>query len=358
MRKDLLFEPHHIDALLPETGFRDSTVLVLGDLMLDRYISGDVTRISPEAPVPVLAVRQERTVAGGSANVTLNVAGLKARALIAGVIGDDPAGRCLAEMLSQAGVDTRGLLIDSTRPTTCKTRVISGHHQIVRLDEEVTHEISEDLSKRLLEKVHHLLSDGVSGVILSDYGKGVLGIKLTKAVIAECRGKRIPVIVDPKRDHYAPYAGATCITPNQKEFNAAIRAMGIVETDLAAACLQLRSRLDCGTLLITQGANGMTLITPEQAHHLAALAEEVFDVSGAGDTVIAVLTTGLAAGLDLLTSVQLANAAASLVVRRIGTAPVAWEELYTLVRHRLPPANQILLGGYCALTKAISSNLI
>ncbi len=317
--------------------------------MLDRYLSGDVTRISPEAPVPVLAVRQERAVAGGAANVALNVAGLKSRVIMAGVIGDDPAGCCLAGILSKSSVDACGLLVDATRPTTCKTRVVSGNQQIVRLDEEVTHEISDDLSGQLFKKFRGLLGSGVSGVILSDYGKGVLGEKLTEAIIAECNGRRIPVIVDPKRSDYAPYAGATCITPNQKEFSAALSAMGIAETDLAAAGLQLRKRLCCGTLLITQGANGMTLITPEQAHHFPALAEEVFDVSGAGDTVIAVLTTGLAAGLGLLASVQLANAAASLVVRRTGTAPVIWEELYALVRRSRPAINHPSFGAYCSL---------
>lgn len=310
--------------------------------MLDRYISGDVTRISPEAPVPVVAVRQEHAVAGGAANVALNVAGLKAHTILAGVTGDDQAGRHLARILLQSGVDVHGLLIDSRRPTTCKTRVVSGNHQIVRLDEEVTDEISDDLSGQLFERVCCFLNDSVSGIILSDYGKGVLSERLTKAIISECRSRKIPVIVDPKRDHYAPYAGATCITPNQKEFKAALRSLGIVETDLTTAGLQLRSRLSCGTLLVTQGANGMTLVTAEQAYHLPALAEEVFDVSGAGDTVIAVFTTALAAGLDLLTAVQLANAAASLVVRRSGTAPVTWEELYAFTRRSLPAVDSLL----------------
>ncbi len=311
-------------------GFEGARILVVGDLMLDRYVLGEVTRISPEAPVPVLVVKQERTVPGGAANVILNVTGIKAHGIVAGIIGNDAAGLCLTETLSKAGVDTGGLVVDPSRPTTCKTRVVSGGHQIVRLDQECTQEISDDLSRQLLERVRLFLNQGVSGVILSDYRKGALGVDLTEAVIRECRERNLPIFIDPKREDYLPYSGATCITPNQKEFIAASVTMGINPADVVAASRALLSRLECSFVLVTQGADGMTLTTSQSSQHLPALAEEVFDVSGAGDTVVAVMATALAAGLDLVTSAKLANTAASLVVRRSGTTPVNWEELYRL----------------------------
>lgn len=313
--------------VLPQNGFTQTTVLVVGDLMLDRYIHGDVTRISPEAPVPVVSVKGEQIVAGGAANVALNVAGLGARTLVAGVVGDDRAGQRLKTILGDRKVDVRGVLTDRQRPTTRKTRVISGNHQIVRLDEEILEDLSPELSSEVLEQFRWLLNEGVNAVILSDYAKGVLGIELTQRIIEDCRAYGIPVLVDPKRIDYTPYAHATCITPNQKEFSAATAAMAISNSNFLDAGRQLREKVCCGTLLITQGANGMTLITSEQAHHFDAIAQEVYDVSGAGDTVIAVLTTALGSGFDLLSAVELANLAASIVVQHAGTSPICYESL-------------------------------
>jgi D-beta-D-heptose 7-phosphate kinase / D-beta-D-heptose 1-phosphate adenosyltransferase len=320
-----------LKGVLPAHGFTTTSVLIIGDLMLDRYISGEVTRISPEAPVPVLSVTGEQAVAGGAANVALNVAGLRARTAIAGVVGADVAGKRLTAILDEKGMDLRGVLTDEHRPTTCKTRVVSGNHQIVRLDEEVIEDLSLTVSCQLFERVQWILSEGVDTVVLSDYGKGVLAAEFTQRVIQECRTRGIPVLVDPKRVDYTPYAHATCITPNQKEFKAAISGMGITGQDLLTAGRQLREIVDCGTLLVTRGAQGMTLITSEHAHHFPALAQEVYDVSGAGDTVIAVLATALAHGLDLVSAVHLANAAASIVVRHAGTSPIRWESLLDLV---------------------------
>ena len=317
---------------LPEKGFSGVRVLIVGDLMLDKYIEGEVHRISPEAPVPVLSIKRERMVAGGAANVALNVAGLNAQALLAGVVGKDASGGQLVQLLTEAGVDVKAVVQETSRPTTCKTRVISGNHQIVRIDDELTAEIATLCESSLLAEVTKIISADVDAVILSDYAKGVLTHSCLKIVIGECRTRKIPVLVDPKRSDYAAYTGATCVTPNEKEFRTATSAMTIPGEDISVGGSMLRSRLQCEALLITQGSKGMTLITESGTHHLAALAEEVFDVSGAGDTVIATLSTALAAGLPFISASELANAAASLVVRHAGTSPIVWNDLYEFLK--------------------------
>jgi D-beta-D-heptose 7-phosphate kinase / D-beta-D-heptose 1-phosphate adenosyltransferase len=318
-------------ALVPRRGFSEATILVIGDLMIDKYINGDVHRISPEAPVPVLSVRGERNVAGGAANVALNTAGLHAKTIVAGVIGDDPAGKELLKLLHSSGVCGDGVTRDGSRPTTRKTRVVCGNHQIVRLDEEVTEDISEATATELLTKITRLL-DQVDAVILSDYGKGVLAKDLPQTIIRECSRRNTPVLVDPKRHDYGAYRGATCITPNLKEFQHALEFLGLKNESLESSAPKLRRDLRCESLLVTQGAEGMTLVTDTSLVHLPAMAEEVFDVSGAGDTVIATVGTALASGLPLQSAIELANAAASIVVRHSGTAPINWLDLYDLIQ--------------------------
>ena len=337
--KDLIV---NLESTLPCEGYRESKILIVGDLMLDRYISGAVTRISPEAPVPVLAVENERSVAGGAANVAMNVAGLRARTMLAGVVGADPAGGRLRTILEQSGIDCRAVLTDPKRATTCKTRVMAGNHQIVRLDEEAIEEIDSDLAEQLMMHFRWLLAEGVTAVVVSDYGKGVLTAELIRKLISECAMRGLPVFVDPKRIDYTPYAGATCLTPNQKELNAALSAVGLSTGELATSAQRLRATLGCATLLVTQGAQGMTLVTAQQTHHFAALAQEVFDVSGAGDTVIGVLAAAAGSGVNLLHAVQLANLAASIVVRRAGTAPIALESLYELLQSCAHPPSGVL----------------
>lgn len=320
-----------IAATIPRDGFAGTRVLVIGDLMLDRYIHGDVTRISPEAPVPVLAVKRERAVAGGAGNVALNIAGLKAQAILAGVVGEDLAAQRLMNILAENHIEVSGVVTESTRPTTCKTRVMCDNHQIVRMDEESSEALITSTGDQLLEKILSILDAGCQVVILSDYAKGVLGAGFTRKVIAACSSRSIPVLVDPKRSDYSPYSGATCITPNLKEFKAASIAIAMEEHEMSVAGFELLNRLQCKTLLVTQGANGMTLFTGEHSYHFPALAEEVFDVSGAGDTVISTVATALGSGLDMLTAVQLSNIAASLVVRKAGTAPIGWDDLAQVI---------------------------
>jgi D-beta-D-heptose 7-phosphate kinase / D-beta-D-heptose 1-phosphate adenosyltransferase len=312
---------------LPQNGFCGVNILVVGDLMLDRYIDGEVHRISPEAPIPVLTVQREWMFAGGAANVALNVAGLNAKVGIAGVIGEDSWGGQLQDILAHTRVDTQCVIRDPTRPTTRKTRVMSGHHQIVRLDEECSDHLGTELQNELLDKIMRVLSGTVDAVVLSDYAKGVLADPCPQIIISECKRRGIPLLVDPKRPDYSAYLGATCITPNQKEFRVAASGMSFGHAAISVAGPALRERLDCNALLITQGSNGMTLVTRDQCRHLPAIAEEVFDVSGAGDTVIATLSVALAAGIPLLPAVELANAAASIVVKHAGTTPIAWRDL-------------------------------
>jgi D-beta-D-heptose 7-phosphate kinase / D-beta-D-heptose 1-phosphate adenosyltransferase len=316
---------------IPRDGFVGKKILVIGDLMLDRYILGAVTRISPEAPVPVLAVSAQRSVAGGAANVVMNLVGLKAKALVAGVVGADSSGRRLSQILAANNIDTQALVVDSERATTCKTRVMCDNHQIVRLDEESCSPLSDPVSNQLFHGALSLLNERVDAVILSDYAKGVFSTTFAKSIIKECNLRGIPVLVDPKRADYSPYAGATCVTPNLKEFKAALLAMSIPEEEISFAGTAMCQRLESKALLITQGAQGMTLVTDQHTHHFPALAEEVFDVSGAGDTVIATVAAALATGLDLVTAVKLSNLAASIVVRRSGTTPINWNDLHKVV---------------------------
>lgn len=323
-------DPRVVNAI-PRHGFSKARILVVGDLMLDRYVLGEVNRISPEAPVPVLVVRDERTVAGGAGNVALNIAGLRATVLVAGVLGRDAAGEHVLNIFSECGIADSGIVRDQMRPTTSKTRVMCNNHQIVRIDTEKCDDVSPEIAARLISRIDQIIQNGVDAVVVSDYAKGVVTIGLIRKIVAACRDKRIPVLVDPKRTDYAPYAGATCITPNHKEFKAALDALSIPFADIGTSGFQLKRRVECGTLLVTQGPLGMTAITGEHAHHFPALAEEVFDVSGAGDTVIATLSTCLASGLDTISAVQIANVAASIVVKRAGTVPVRWDELYSTV---------------------------
>jgi D-beta-D-heptose 7-phosphate kinase / D-beta-D-heptose 1-phosphate adenosyltransferase len=326
-------------SLLPARpeGFSGTRVLIVGDVMVDCYVLGDVHRISQEAPVPVVALRQQRWAAGGAANVAMNVAGLRGSAIVAGVVGNDSAGQRLASILQDNAIRTDGLVIDAHRPTTCKTRVMSGNHQIVRLDEEVTSELERPQAQDLLERVMGILDTGPDAVILSDYAKGALSDALLAAIIAACRERKIPAMVDPKKADYLRYTGATCITPNFHEFQEALLTLGIPRRGFLESGPLLLRAVGSQFLLVTQGAEGMTLFSADgEMRHLPALAQEVFDVSGAGDTVIATLATCLGTGLPVDNAMLLANMAASIVVSKVGTAPIRWEELErALEQHHL-----------------------
>jgi len=303
-------------------------VLVVGDLMLDRYLWGDVERISPEAPVPVVRLHRETERMGGAANVAANLAGLGLRAVLAGYVGDDANGERLARMCAETGIDAHGLVVSGNHSTIAKTRVIGGHQQMLRIDrEEVTPYLAEDRAA-LAERVLGLLRERPpAAVILSDYAKGVLDGELCRRLIDAARARGIPVLVDPKGRDYAKYAGATTLTPNKKE---AAEACGVPARDIDAVLAgagRLAAELNLEFMTVTRGEEGISLIGAQGVEHLPATARQVFDVSGAGDTVIATLAAGLVAGLAPAAACGLANLAAGIVVGQVGTVPIARDEL-------------------------------
>jgi len=297
-------------------------ILVVGDVMLDRYWYGDVNRISPEAPVPIVHIRAERSkeTPGGAANVAMNAAALKASVALLSVIGDDEPGRSLAGLLEKAGVSAY-LHRDAEVSTTVKLRVIGGHQQMLRVDFETapSHEVLLDK----LADFGHMIADR-NVVILSDYGKGGLTHIAQMIEVARARGKT--VLVDPKGDDYSRYRGATVVTPNRSELQKVVGRWKS-EEELSAKAKVLREKLGIGALLLTRSEEGMTLFEENGRTHEPARAREVFDVSGAGDTVIATLGVMLGAGMPLREAVAIANLAGGIVVGKAGTAVVHPREL-------------------------------
>ena len=315
-----------------EEGFGRKRVLVVGDLMLDAYLWGDVDRISPEAPVPVVRLIRRSANPGGSGNALLNLVGLGIKAVAAGFVGDDPSGRQLFRLLVEAGVSTDAVVTLTDRPTTTKTRVICGQHQMLRVDEEETSQIDSVESKHLLDRVRIELDAGVAAVILSDYAKGVLTDEICRVIISESRARGLPVVVDPKGRSFAKYAGATTITPNSHEFQIATGVEHLEGPEFLKAARRLRDELGLDFLVITCGDKGMKYLDGDSLIHHPAVARQVYDVSGAGDTALATLTAALVAGLERDAAVQLANLAARVVVSKIGTTPIQRGELLDTIR--------------------------
>jgi D-beta-D-heptose 7-phosphate kinase/D-beta-D-heptose 1-phosphate adenosyltransferase len=304
-----------------------SWALVIGDLMLDRYLWGEVERISPEAPVPVVLLKQETECAGGAANVAANLAGLGIKTRLVGYVGGDDDGNRLKRAIHDLKIDTRGLLHSESHATIAKTRIIGGHQQMIRLDRESRAPYSGKDAQALMRIVHQQLADRPSVVVLSDYAKGVLTPELCQAVITEARHLGIPVLVDPKGRDYSKYVGATALTPNKREAAEACQVDARNNPALLAAAAKLRSELKLDFLAVTRGEEGVSLIEDDHALHIPATAKQVFDVSGAGDTVIATLAAGLVAGLERHEALHLANLAAGIVVGKIGTVAIKREEL-------------------------------
>ena len=297
-------------------------VLVVGDVMLDRYWFGDVERISPEAPVPVARISRSEERAGGAANVARNIAALGGQAHLLAVVGDDEAGRILEKLLLEDGVKT-SLHRDTKIDTTVKLRVLARQQQLLRIDFE--NEPSHEVLAGKLDEFRALLQQ-IDVVILSDYGKG--GLHHVKMMIAEARAAGKPVLVDPKGDDYQRYHGATLLTPNRSEFRQ-VAGRWQNEADLAERAQALRTELDLAALLVTRSEEGMSLFEEAGVVHKTTVAREVYDVSGAGDTVIGTLGLMLAAGLSLPDAMDWSNRAAGIVVAKLGTAVVTQEELFT-----------------------------
>ena len=316
-------------------GFGRLRVLVVGDLMLDRYIVGEVDRISPEAPVPVLrhAHRFERP--GGAANVAMNLAGLGCQAVLAGFWGDDAERRELEGLLNEAGVDGVGV-VTTALPTVSKTRIVGRTQQLLRLDIESREAPSAQDEARLMERAEALV-EKAHAVVLSDYAKGALTRELCAQVIRAARRAGVPVLADPKTPDFSKYTGATVVCPNLHELSVATGvAMERTDALLAAGEAQRREH-ELMYLAVTMSEKGIRVLADGRSFHSPARAREVFDVSGAGDTVIATLAAALAAGLQMETAVELANLAAGVVVGKMGTAPIAHHELTAL----LTPSKQI-----------------
>src|ERR1700716_1415113 len=305
------------------------TVLCIGDLMLDEFVYGEVSRISPEAPAPVIAVQRSETNIGGAGNVARNIASLGGRCIFAGLIGDDEAGAKLKAQLAQESRIEPVLVCDPSRPTTRKVRFVSEHFSthMLRADWELAQPAAADIEQKLIDAILPLIPRA-DIVLLSDYAKGVLTARVIRNIIDAARklGKR--VIVDPKSANFAIYRGATLLTPNRKEFSEATRSRADSEQSIAAAAQDVMQLADCEAILVTQSEHGMTLVTRTgEAIHLPAYPVKVRDGSGAGDTVAAVLAVTLAAGADWETALRMANAAAAVAVGKKGTASVTSSEL-------------------------------
>lgn len=321
----MLPELHSILNLL-EGGFSKLKILVVGDIMLDRYIHGDVDRISPEAPVPVLRHAQRYERAGGAANVAMNLAGLGCQAILSGFWGNDTEQSEIAAILERARVSTIGVVFSSL-PTISKTRIVGRNQQLLRLDIESRELPSEIEMQRLLDRATELATK-VHAVILSDYAKGALSAPLCEAVIRAARAAGVPVLVDPKTADFSKYSGATTVCPNLGELSAATGVPAYQTEALLAAAQPLLTEHDFNFLTVTMSEKGITVLDKAgAAYHSPARAREVFDVSGAGDTVIATLAASLAGGLSIHTAVELANLAAGIVVSKVGTVPIAQHEL-------------------------------
>ena len=317
--------------------FRSTRVLVVGDLILDEFVWGTVDRISPEAPVPVVWVERESAMPGGAANVASNVKALGGRVRLLGLIGADPQGRRLKEALESRGIPTEDLMVDPDRPTTVKSRVIAHHQQVVRIDREKIHQLQAPLLRQMVERVKERTPQ-IDGLIIEDYGKGLIVPELLKAVVGLAKRHHKVITVDPKEEHFPYYRGVTALTPNKKEAALAAKQPITDARSLLQAGKKILKRLKPEALLITLGEEGMMLFYGQGNGpvKIPTVAKEVFDVSGAGDTVIAAFTLSRAAGASFLEAATLANAAAGVVVGKVGVATCSPEELLRQMGRRTP----------------------
>lgn len=319
--------------------FRRVRLLVVGDVVLDEYLWGDVERVSPEAPVPVVHVQRESTVLGGAGNVVRNVVALGGACHFCSVVGDDGAGRRVLGFLEKLGVDPAGVVTLKDRPTTRKTRVIARSQQVVRFDRETAEEITPPDARRLLRSIEAFMPTA-DGVILEDYGKGVLSSRVLAAAMRRFRERGVPVAVDPKASLRA-CRGAALLKPNLREAEELSGVRIRTEADLARAAARLRRGIGGGALVVTRGAQGMTLFEGDgPGIDVRTAAREVFDVQGAGDTTIAALALALRAGGSLLEAAVIANAAAGVVVGKVGTATASPEEIRALLPAAIEAAGE------------------
>jgi D-glycero-beta-D-manno-heptose-7-phosphate kinase len=307
--------------------FAGRRLVVWGDLMLDRYLWGRVERISPEAPVPVVEIERETYSLGGAGNVAANLRALGAQAALVGVLGQDADGDRLLQALEERGIDTRHVVRDGARATTVKTRVIAHSQQVVRTDRETRGDLAGEAAASAQRGLAAAIEEA-EGLVVSDYGKGVIAPSGIEAALAQAGRRGIHVSVDPKESHIDSYRGASILTPNQHEAGGVMGRRIVDEESLMAVGRGLLDRVAAQAVLVTRGAQGMSLFEPGGRHtHFPTVAREVYDVTGAGDTVVSVVALALAAGAGFAEACQLANHAAGIVIREIGTASCAPAEL-------------------------------
>jgi rfaE bifunctional protein kinase chain/domain len=327
------------------TRFRGKKILILGDVMLDEYVWGQTRRISPEAPVPVVEMSSRTFVPGGAANTAANVVSLGGEALLGGVMGTDHSAKLLIEALQSRGLGCAGLIGDPSRPTTTKTRIVAHSQQVVRVDCEHKAPLSGAVEEKLIGWVETNVPS-VDACILSDYSKGVVSTRVAEHLIqvARCHGK--PVVVDPKGIHYGKYRGATVVKPNLHEAERFLKREINTEASLVKGGRQLLKHLKDGAVLLTRGGQGMSLFRRgSRPLHIPSVARAVFDVTGAGDTVVGTLALGLAAGASLVEAVKLANRAAGIVVGKVGTATVSLEDLMNEIAGPIDTAGLAMATG-------------
>lgn len=312
--------------------FSQACIMVIGDVMVDHFIWGSVNRISPEAPVPVVNVTSESLCLGGSANVVHNIYTLGGKVYASGVAGNDEMGKKVIQELKSLKISTEGIIMTNGRPTTVKTRIIAHSQQVVRFDREDAFPLDSDTRQQLINYVKKTLSK-VNTILISDYGKGVISREVMEEIIILSKRNHKPLIVDPKVKNINLFKGVTMITPNQNEASEAIGMKISSDEDASKAAAMLRDKLECESVLITRGEHGMTLLDKSGSYtHIPTLATEVYDVTGAGDTVVSVLALAFATGASLKVSALLANYAAGIVIKKVGTATVDQEELKRAIR--------------------------
>jgi len=332
------------DRLLHLIGrMKESRVVVVGDIMLDRYLVGDTERLSPEAPVPVVTVRERHARLGGAANVAMNVAAMGSEVFLVGVVGDDIDGGSIRQELAVAHLDDRFVVTVAGRPTTSKTRIIARSQQIVRIDDEVESLLDGSDLDRLIRVARDALADA-DALLLEDYNKGALPPRLIAAVMEVAKRRGIPIVVDPKFRQFFEYAGATVFKPNRRELESALGAA--VDLQNGNALPQVLARLKVDNLLVTLGAEGMLLVMKDgSTTHIPSIARDIYDVSGAGDTVTAWMGTALAAGASIREAAQLANYAAGVEVGKAGVATVSPEEVLAVHEERFDQIGRLRRGG-------------
>ena len=307
--------------------FSRSKVLVVGDIMVDQFIWGKVSRISPEAPVPVVEVTSETLLFGGCANVLNNIFSIGGKVAVTGIIGSDDMGRWVIRQFRKMGIDTKGIIIEQNRPTIVKTRVVAHHQQVVRFDRENKNPVDSDNIQIILEYIK-AMRDELGAIIVSDYNKGIITKKLIDGVRDVIAGRNIVLCVDPKQNDFSFYRGCDIITPNHHEAGRALGVDLLNEEDILRGGRDLLEKYDFKAVLITRGEEGMTLFERNKdITSIPTVAKEIFDVTGAGDTVIGVLALCVAAGASFREAAAMANHAAGIVVGKVGTAAVSQDEL-------------------------------